>query len=74
MWSPKGTNSCKITSFEPLSVKIARKLWPVAPTKKRTDRQRDREISTNVEKSAKKFPQGVEMGKSVGVFDKAPSI
>jgi len=29
---------------------------------------------TNVEKPAKKFPQGLEMGKSVGVFIKAPSI
>jgi len=30
MWPPKGTNGCEITSFEPLSVKIAPKLWPVA--------------------------------------------
>jgi len=28
---------------------------------------------TNVQKPAKKFPQGLEMGKSVGVFTKAPS-
>jgi len=29
---------------------------------------------TNVQKPAKKFPQGLEMGKSVGVFIKAPII
>ena len=31
-------------------------------------------VGTNVEKPAKKFPQGLEMGKSVEVFTKAPSI
>ena len=29
---------------------------------------------TNVQKPAKKFPQGLEMGKSVGVLTMAPSI
>ena len=29
---------------------------------------------TNVQKPAKKFPQGLEMGKSVGVLTKVPSI
>ena len=47
MWPPKGTNGCEITSFEPLSVKIATKLWPVAPTKKRTDRHVNKKIHTN---------------------------
>jgi len=41
MWPSKGTNCYGITSFEPLSFKIATKLWPVAATKKRTDRQTD---------------------------------
>ena len=41
MWPPKGTNGCEITSVEPLSVKIAPKLWPVAVTKKLTDRKTD---------------------------------
>ena len=44
MWPPKGTNGCEITSFEPLSVKIAPKLWPVAATKKRTDRYVNKKI------------------------------
>jgi len=38
MWPPKGTNGCKITSFEPLSVKIVPKLW-------QTDRQTDRYVN-----------------------------
>ena len=46
----KGTNGCGITSFEPLSVKIATKLWPVAPTKKRTDRQTDMLIKKSTQK------------------------
>jgi len=41
MSPPKGTIGCEITSFEPLSVKIAPKLLPVAATKKRIDRQID---------------------------------
>jgi len=31
--TPKGTNGCRNTSYEPLSVKIALKMWPVGIAK-----------------------------------------
>ena len=46
MWPPKGTNGCENTSFEPLCVKIAPKLWPVAATKKGIDRYVNKKKST----------------------------
>ena len=30
---PKGTNGCRNTSYEPLSIKIALKMWPIGVAK-----------------------------------------